>query len=162
MAYVIQISGDWGRDKMATTFQTTYIVFNRAAYRFAIYIENRFLRFDRYIASEVSVSIKISKEKYFETRVTSWLSSYQNQYLASLNISETAQETIKLWRTLWKPRHNCIWKRIKTDFLQGQKIFHLPPELCTSTNLGRNYNNLVLQRRQTRVVWYIPAYNQYK
>ena len=102
------------------------------------------------------------ERKYFETRVTSWLSSYLNQHLASLNISETAQETIKLWRTLWKPWHNCIWKQIKTDFLQGQKIFNLPPELCTSTNLGRNYKHLVLQRRQTRVVWYIPAYNQYK
>ena len=27
----------------------------RAAYQYAIYIENRFLRFDRYIVSEVSV-----------------------------------------------------------------------------------------------------------
>ena len=66
-----------------------------AAHWYAIYIENRFLKFDRYIISEVSESIKISKWKYFDILLTSWMSSQQNQHLASPNILTTAQETAK-------------------------------------------------------------------
>ena len=73
-----------------------YSVSARAAYLKQIYIENRFLRFDRYILSEVNVSIKISKRKYFDIVVTSWLSSRENQYLANPNILTTAQETPNL------------------------------------------------------------------
>ena len=87
-----------------------------AAYRYAIHIENWLLRFDRYIASEVSVSIKISTENYFRL-VISWLSFHQNQHLASPNISTTAQKTFKWWRTWYKSRYNYIWKQIKTLYV---------------------------------------------
>ena len=36
------------------------LVSSRAAYQYAIYMENWYFRFDRYTISEVSVSIKIS------------------------------------------------------------------------------------------------------
>ena len=71
---------------------TNICMYIRTAYRCATYIESRFLRFDRYIVSEVSVSIKISKRKYFDILVSSWLSSRQNQRSASPNISTATQE----------------------------------------------------------------------
>ena len=53
----------------------------RAAYRYAIHIENRYFRFEWFIVSEISVSIKLSKGKYFDILVTFQLSSSQNQHL---------------------------------------------------------------------------------
>ena len=50
-----------------------------------------------------------------------------------------------------------------TDFPPAQKILNLPSlVLRTSTNFVRCYEHLVLQRRQTRVIRNIDAYNRYK
>ena len=84
-----------------STLRPTGWVGGRAAYRYVTYIENRFLRLNRYIVSEVSVSIKISKGKYFATRVDFLPELPSNQHLDNSNILTTAQETFKLWHAWW-------------------------------------------------------------
>ena len=59
-----------------------YLPYSRAVYSCAICIEYRFLGFDQHIVSEVCISIKISKGKYFDILVSSWLSVRQNQHMA--------------------------------------------------------------------------------
>ena len=54
-------------------------------------------------------------------------------------------------------------KHILIDFPPGRKILDLPSRSAyTFTNFVHSYEHLVLQRRQTRVIRNINAYNQIK